>query len=218
MRACSHVLAFPQEDLGPLLQPDRAAQLQTAMQRLRQMETMLRELRDFAKLGQGSPPREAIDVEKLLAQLISLLAPPSAFEVELPRPLPVIENAPVLVSLVFRNLIGNAINHHHRHKGRIVSRGETRDGRAEFFVSDDGPGIDPAMHRLVFEPFKKLDPNGSGTGMGLAFVERAVDRAQGTVDIVASGPGRGTTLRVVFLVTTAESPLSERTADLAGVG
>jgi two-component system, chemotaxis family, CheB/CheR fusion protein len=198
VRACSHVLAFLHEDLGDRLAPEQSTQLTTAMQRLRQMETMLRELLDFAKLGQTRPSGDRVDMQKLLAEVITVIAPPAGFVVDVQAPLPSIRNAPGLVSLVFRNLISNAIKHHHRTTGRIVVSGETREGRAEFLVSDDGPGIDPAMYRLVFEPFKKLNPTGAGTGMGLAFVKRAVERAQGQVDIIASGPGRGTTFRVVF--------------------
>lgn len=196
VRGCSHVLGFLREDLDAVLTPDQSAQFDTAIQRLRQMETMLRELLDYARLGQDAPRAEAIDVAALLEETISLLQPPAGFEIRLREPLPAIEAPPALVALVFRNLINNALKHHHRATGRIVVQGERTNGRAEFFVSDDGPGIDPAMHKRIFEPFRKLDPGGAGTGMGLAFVKRALERADGGIEIIASGPGQGTTFRV----------------------
>ncbi|TVQ35324.1 MAG: chemotaxis protein [Geminicoccaceae bacterium] len=198
VRGCSHVLAFLKDDIGHLLDDAQNAQLTTAMTRLRQMETMLRELLDFAKLNQEEATGEPIDVAKLLGEVVTILEPPAGFDIQLQEPFPAIKNAPGLVSLVFRNLIGNAIKHHHEAKGRIVVRGEAKPDRAEFFVSDDGPGIDRAMHEQIFEPFRKLDSRTSGTGMGLAFVKRALERAQGQIDIIASGPGRGTTFRVVL--------------------
>ncbi|MFW5679108.1 MAG: chemotaxis protein CheB [Pseudomonadota bacterium] len=207
VRACSHVLAFLKDDIGALLSPEQDAQLTGAMLRLRQMETMLRELLDFAKLNQEQPTGEPIDVEKLLGEVVNLLEPPRGFDIQLQGPFPPIKNAPGLVSLVFRNLIGNAIKHHHIKRGSIIVRGEAKRDRAEFFVSDDGPGIDESMHEQIFEPFKKLDAKSPGTGMGLAFVKRALERAQGHIDIVASHPGHGTTFRVVLPFEPAASPV-----------
>ena len=200
VRGCSHVLGFLREDLAATLTGEQSEQFDAAISRLRQMETMLRELLDYARLGQQEPTPERIDVRQLLEEAIALVEPPAGFEVRLRDPLPSVEGSPGLVSLVFRNLIGNAIKHHHRDGGLITVRGERKNGRAEFFVSDDGPGIDQAMHRQIFEPFRKLDPQQGGTGMGLAFVKRALERVHGAVEIIASGPGQGTTFRVTLPV------------------
>jgi two-component system CheB/CheR fusion protein len=200
VRGCSHVLGFLREDLDAVLTPEQSEQFDAAIARLRQMETMLRELLDYARLGQEEPSAEAIDVAQLLRETISLLEPPSGFEIQLREPLPGIEGPPALIALVFRNLVGNALKHHHRDSGLIVVRGKCKNGRAEFFVSDDGPGIEPTMHEQIFEPFRKLDPRRTGTGMGLAFVKRALERARGGIEIIASGPGQGTTFRVTVPV------------------
>lgn len=198
VRGCSHVLGFLREDLTSVLSTEQSAQFDTAITRLRQMETMLRELLDYARLGQQETKVETIDVEKLLVETVALLEPPSTFDIQLAGPFPEIGQAPALVALIFRNLIGNAIKHHHRTDGVIVIRGGAKGPRAEFFVSDDGPGIDKTMHRQIFEPFRKLDPNAPGTGMGLAFVKRAVERVGGTIELISSGPGRGSTFRVTM--------------------
>jgi signal transduction histidine kinase len=200
VRGCSHVLGFLRQDLDGVLTPEQSAQFDAAIARLRQMETMLRELLDYARLGQDEPRTEAIEVVKLLEETIALLEPPAGFEIQLRAPLPGVDGAPALIALVFRNLIGNAVKHHHRATGLVVVQGERKNGRAEFFVSDDGPGIDPAMHKQIFEPFRKVDPQRAGTGMGLAFVKRALERARGSIEIIASGPGQGTTFRVTLPV------------------
>ena len=200
VRGCSHVLGFLRADLDAALTAEQSEQFDAAIARLRQMETMLRELLDYARLGLEEASAEAVDVVQLLEETIAFLEPPASFEVQLLEPLPPVEAPTGLVSLVFRNLIGNAVRHHHRDRGLITIQGERQDGRAEFFVSDDGPGIDPAMHRQIFEPFRKLDPQRGGTGMGLAFVKRALERARGGIEIIASGPGKGTTFRVTLPV------------------
>ena len=69
-------------------------------------------------------------------------------------------------------------------------------------VADAGAGIDPAVRELVFEPFFTTKAKGSGTGLGLAVVKQAVDRAGGRVEI-DSEPGQGTTFRILLPRVTA---------------
>jgi signal transduction histidine kinase len=49
----------------------------------------------------------------------------------------------------------------------------------------------------AFEPFFSTKPEGSGTGLGLAFVARLVSDLNGSIEI-ESAPGRGTTIRLVL--------------------
>ena len=67
------------------------------------------------------------------------------------------------------------------------------DGRVGFEVSDNGPGIAPAVLGWIFTPFFTLREG--GTGLGLALVQRIVQAHQGTV-AVDSVVGRGTTFRI----------------------
>lgn len=64
-------------------------------------------------------------------------------------------------------------------------------------VSDDGPGIDPAVIDRVFEPFFTTKRAGKGTGIGLASCRRIVRKAGGEIAI-ESRPGGGTTVRAYF--------------------
>jgi two-component system sensor histidine kinase KdpD len=103
---------------------------------------------------------------------------------------------PQLLGRVFRHLLENAARYAPVGT-RIVLRARHAEGRAEFAVEDDGPGIDPADLPLIFEKFyrgKKSGAKGNGTGMGLA-IARAIMTAHGGGIEAASAPGHGTTMR-----------------------
>jgi signal transduction histidine kinase len=57
-------------------------------------------------------------------------------------------------------------------------------------VEDNGIGVDPQYHEIIFEMFQRLNPSYEGTGIGLALVKKAVTRMRGTVG-VESQPGKG---------------------------
>ncbi|MDP6532022.1 MAG: ATP-binding protein, partial [Arenicellales bacterium] len=57
----------------------------------------------------------------------------------------------------------------------------------EVWITDDGPGIDPAMVEKVFFPM--VTGRADGTGLGLSIAQEAVNRHGGTIECV-SRPGK----------------------------
>jgi hypothetical protein len=80
-------------------------------------------------------------------------------------------------------------------------------------ISDTGVGMNEATRRRAFEAFFTTKPAGLGTGLGLALVKSAVERANGFVDL-ESALGRGTSVVIHLPCATGTSefppPPSER--------
>ena len=103
---------------------------------------------------------------------------------------------PQLLGRVFRHLLENASRYCPR-GGRITLRSRRLDGRLEFSVEDNGPGIDPIDLPMIFEKFyrgKKAGTRGKGSGMGLAIVRAILKAHRGAIE-ATSALGRGTTFR-----------------------
>lgn len=101
-----------------------------------------------------------------------------------------------LLGRVFRHLIENAALYSPS-GSRIVLRSRRVDGRLEFEVEDNGPGIDKIDMPHIFEKFyrgKKGAKLGKGTGMGLA-IARAIVLAHGGDIRAETDPEHGTTFR-----------------------
>ncbi len=63
-------------------------------------------------------------------------------------------------------------------------------GQVRLRVEDDGPGLDEAARRQVFDPFYTTKPAGKGTGLGLHVCYRIALRMGGALSVV-DGTGRG---------------------------
>ena len=72
-------------------------------------------------------------------------------------------------------------------------------------VWDTGVGIAAADQARIFEPFTQLDGRRSGSGLGLALVERLVTLHQGHLEVDAA-PGRGSRFTVVLPVAGPGAP------------
>ncbi len=200
LRAIDNLAAWIAEDAGAVLPEESKRHLDLLQGRVRRMEHLLSDLLAYSRAGREEGAAEEVDAAALIREVVELLGSPPGMEV-------VVEALPRLVTyrapleMVFRNLIGNALKHHDRPKGRIVVRAREADDFVTFTVSDDGPGIPARYHERVFGLFQTLRPRDEveGSGMGLAVVKKAVESRGGTIR-VDSAEGQGTTFTFTWPV------------------
>ena len=96
--------------------------------------------------------------------------------------LPVVPgNEPHFVQL-FQNLIGNALKYRGERTPRIHVSAVNQNGVWRFAFADNGIGIAPEYHEIIFGIFKRLHGRTiSGTGIGLAICQRVVERYGGRI-------------------------------------
>lgn len=83
------------------------------------------------------------------------------------------------------NLLGNALKYTRGCDWASIEIGceHAGDGMAEFYVADNGAGFDPQKAAALFRPFSRLHsaPEFEGTGVGLAIVQRLIERSGGRI-------------------------------------
>jgi len=97
---------------------------------------------------------------------------------------------------VFSNLILNACEASPQSDEPIRVDIESSEKTFAVRVADDGPGIPPPIHNVVFDPFVSAGKPG-GTGLGLAIVNKIVRDHDGSVAIERTSD-TGTVLLVTF--------------------
>jgi two-component system, OmpR family, sensor kinase len=150
----------------------------------------------LARLDAGRPlEADEVDLTLLVMDVVSdarVAGPDKVWRLDLPdEPVSVIGDQPRLHQ-VLANLLSNARTH--TPPGTTVTTGISVAGnRVRVTVTDDGPGIDPAMLPGIFGRFVRGDTsrsrNAGSTGLGLAIV-KAVVSAHGGAVTAESRPGR----------------------------
>jgi signal transduction histidine kinase/CheY-like chemotaxis protein len=120
------------------------------------------------------------------------------FAVDMPDNLPPLEADLAKFKQVLFNLVSNAIKFSPPHAPiTIVARhigASPEDGTITVSVRDEGIGIDPKHHEVIFEEFRQVDGTArrefGGTGLGLALVKKFIELQGGYVS-VQSAPGKG---------------------------
>ena len=120
------------------------------------------------------------------------------FVTDIPADLPQIETDLAKFKQILFNLLSNAVKFSPPQSpititARFIGR-DSSDGSIVVSVQDEGIGIDPQHHQVIFEEFRQVDATVrreyGGTGLGLALVKRFVELQGGSVR-VESAPGRG---------------------------
>lgn len=89
---------------------------------------------------------------------------------------------PKMMRIVLEKLLGNAWKFTSKHQQARIEVGTTEhEGERAYFVRDDGAGFDMRYADKLFGPFQRLHAQKEfeGTGIGLATVQRIIDRHGG---------------------------------------
>jgi len=174
------------EDYADKLDKDGQDYLRRVRAASQRMAQLIDDLLQLSRLTRREMRREMVDLS-VLAQTIA---------VELQQDEPdrqvefVIEGKVVadgdagLLRIVLENLLGNAWKFTARHPSAMIEFGVTQhNGRAAYFVRDDGAGFDMAYADRLFGAFQRLHATTEfeGTGIGLATVQRIIHRHGGRV-------------------------------------
>jgi PAS domain S-box-containing protein len=187
------------EDYGDRLDDTANGYLQKIHSTSTRMDGLIHDLLSFSRMARTAMTIERVDLSAIACSVVEEFrhqrsGRDARFDIEDGM---VVEGDGVLLRTVVENLLGNAWKYTSRKaKAHIAFASERRDGEKVYFVRDDGAGFDMRFAHKLFRPFQRLHAVGDfeGTGIGLATVQRIVERHGGRV-WAESEPDRGSTFR-----------------------
>jgi signal transduction histidine kinase len=174
------------DDFAEPLGGEGARRLDVIRDNSRKMARLIDDLLDFARLGRKPLAFSAIDMTALAREVYRELRaaqPEGEAEFHLAA-LPTSWGDPALLRQVFANLLSNALKYVGKERvPRIEVSGRAEGAECVYCVKDNGVGFDMAYYDKLFGVFQRLhsEKEFSGTGVGLAIVQRVVTRHGGRV-------------------------------------
>ena len=184
-----HIAGFAnllEQDAGAALGNESRRYVRLVTESVQRMDELISDLLEFSRIGRTDMQRSTIDLDKMVARVLTDLEPDTAgrsIEWECAA-LPSIEGDPQLMRLVLMNLLSNAVKFT---RGRdpakisIGSRDDLDNRERIFYVRDNGVGFDMKYADKLFGAFQRLHSKDEfeGAGIGLANVRRIVHRHGG---------------------------------------
>ncbi|HYM33957.1 MAG TPA: ATP-binding protein, partial [Steroidobacteraceae bacterium] len=150
------------------------------------MANLIDDLLSLARVSRAELKREAIDLTALSKSILKRQTERlngRKIETVVDSKMRVIAD-PRLIEVALENLIENALKFSGTRDSARVQIGQRRiDGRWVFYVADNGVGFDPKYATNLFGVFQRLHSASDfpGTGVGLATVQRIVQRHHGRI-------------------------------------
>jgi two-component system, sensor histidine kinase and response regulator len=205
-------------DLGPLT-GDQRTMVADADGKSQDLLRLIEDLLEIARIEEAALPLnlEPIVPSELLAEVLGEWAvrfqqDRATATVDVADDVIMFEADRGLLKRVFSNLVQNALTH----SANAVTLHLTarRDPSGILFtVADNGPGIPPQYHELIFRKFEQVRapnaPRVRSSGLGLAFCRLVVEQHGGRI-WVQSAEGQGSAFHILL-------PQAPRTAEFAVV-
>ena len=164
----------------------------------KKMQNLLNDLLELSRVGRLMNAPEDVPFNEIVYEAIDHVRgnlDEVDASVEIQSELPTVRGDRIRLVEVVQNLVENSIKYLNPHTRLHIEIGIDGYNEKEcpiFFVRDNGIGIDPQYHDLIFGLFNKLDVQSEGTGIGLSLVKRIIEVHNGSIWI-ESETGKGAT-------------------------
>ncbi len=174
------------EDFGPQLPEEGKRQLSVIRSSAQRMGELIDDLLSFARLSRSHLSKQSINTDALVRMVLAEMkneyqGRQIEFNID---GLPPCEGDPALLKQVWLNLLSNAIKYSRKREHAIVEIGcMEREAESVYFVRDNGSGFDMRYADKLFGVFQRLHrlEDFEGTGVGLAIVQRIIQRHGGRI-------------------------------------
>ncbi len=149
------------------------------------MGLLIDDLLTFSRLGRKGITKSSVDINKVIDTVLSEINQSTTHnaEIKFSNLLPAIADYNLLQH-VFTNLLSNAIKYSSKKENPLIEIKSVQKNRELIYsVGDNGVGFDMQYVNKLFGVFQRLhsDEEFSGTGVGLAIVQRIIQKHDGKV-------------------------------------
>jgi light-regulated signal transduction histidine kinase (bacteriophytochrome) len=186
LRAINGYTRILLEDYAENLDAEGNRVCQVILGETQRMGKLIDDLLAFSRLSRKEIQPAQVDMKSLALSVFGeLTSEPARERIDFKvGKLPTANGDPALLHQVWINLLSNAIKFSSKRERAVVEVGSKRsDEQAVYYVRDNGAGFDIQYVDKMFGVFQRLhsEDEFEGTGVGLAIVQRIVQRHGGRV-------------------------------------
>ncbi|WP_405564938.1 ATP-binding protein [Polaribacter sp. Asnod6-C07] len=162
------------------------------------MNFLIKGILDYSTIDRLDTDDRNIDFNVMVSDVVNSISKPDYVKLTIQKDLPTIHGNIWRFEQIFINLIENAIKYSDKEEGQIEVGVTDKNEYYEFFVKDNGIGINPDYFDRIFKVFTKLESVSSSSGIGLSIVKKIINYYKGDIWL-ESQEGKGTTFYFTIL-------------------
>jgi PAS domain S-box-containing protein len=186
LRAINGFTQILAEEYAKVLDVEGLRQLEIISDNARNMDKLIKDLLEFSRTGRAEIKKSLVNMQNLVQSVWGEITSDIKYE-RIGITITEMPDANVdsnLIKQVWTNLISNAVKFSGtKDNPEITLGGHVENGDHIYYVKDNGVGFEPESSERIFQVFQRLHKAGEfdGTGVGLAIVQRIVQKHGGRV-------------------------------------
>jgi signal transduction histidine kinase len=194
LRGIKTIAGWISTDYADKLDDNGKEQMNLLASRVDRMHNLIDGILQYSRVGRVEEEKVVVNLNELVTEAIDMITPPENITITIENELPTIECEQTRIMQVFQNLLSNAVKYMDKPQGQIKVGCVEEDGFWEFYVADNGPGIEEKHFEKIFQLFQTLAPRdeSKSTGIGLTIIKKIVEMYGGKT-WVQSKVGSGST-------------------------
>lgn len=175
LRSIDTLINWFQEDNASLLDENNSKTLQLILSNVEKMDLLIKGILEYSTIDKIELEDRWIDLETVINEITRTIAVPSNLEIIIKNKIPKVFGNDYRFKQLFQNLIQNAIKYNDKAQGCIEIGSAEKENEIEFFIKDNGIGIQEKYQEKIFDLFSKLENKDQSSGIGLSIVKKIID-------------------------------------------
>ena len=192
LQSIDALTSWLQNDYNELLGENGKETIRLIRSNVEKMDTLVKGILKYSNIGRVEKDFYIVDTNEVVEKVVSFINIPEHITVSIPQKLPIVTGDHFRLEELFRNLLKNAIKFNDKSQGEITIGYTDATDFWEFYIKDNGKGIEEKYFDKIFVAFQKLENNYKATGIGLSIVKKIIELYKGEI-WVESMPNLGST-------------------------
>ncbi|WP_298496300.1 ATP-binding protein [uncultured Algibacter sp.] len=180
LRSIDTLTAWLKEDYEKLFDDNGKNTLSLIRNNVEKMDTLINGILEYSTIGKEQIEVYDVDVNNLVDSILNIIQIPKHITITKSN-LPTVKGDKYRLQQLFQNLIANAIKYNDKEQGTIEVGVEEKKKHWQFYIKDNGKGIEEQYFKKIFKTFEKLENTPESSGIGLSIVKKIVELYGGKI-------------------------------------
>ncbi|MCZ8196968.1 MAG: ATP-binding protein [Flavobacterium sp.] len=181
LRSIDTLINWFKEDNSEKLDESNLKSLDLILSNVEKMDLLIKGILNYSSIDKQEMDDRNIDLNILIDEILRTITIPNHITIELKNQMPKVFGNDFRFKQLFQNLIQNAIKYNDKAIGMIEIGSLEKENEIEFYIKDNGIGINERYQTKIFDIFSKLDNNDQSSGIGLSIVKKIIDLYGGKI-------------------------------------
>ena len=197
LRSINTLISWFKEDNAEILDEKKKQSLDFILSIVEKMDLLIKGILVYSTIDKLENEDRTIELTILIDEVVRTIHVPNHIEIVFKNEMPKVYGNDFRFKQLFQNLIQNSIKFNDKENGFVEIGSNENENEIEFYIKDNGIGINERYQSKIFDLFSKLENNDQSSGIGLSIVKKIIDLYGGKIWL-ESQESRGTTFYFIL--------------------